>query len=106
MTHHDINFKWKLIHQKCFESLIQDFKKATLLRYYDMRKNIFVLTDAHITGLGAILAPGDDLQEQSLLPQEQPRKQREDIHNLIWKQLQQSLYFADLETTLLEHHKV
>ena len=61
MIHHNIHFKWKPIHQKCFESLIQDFKKDTLLRYYDMRKKIFVITDAHITGLGAILAQGDDL---------------------------------------------
>ena len=61
MTHHNIHFKWKPIHQKCFESLIQDFKKDTLLRYYDIRKKIFVITDAHITDLGAILAQGDDL---------------------------------------------
>ena len=31
LTHHNIHFKWKPIHQKCFESLIQDFKKDTLL---------------------------------------------------------------------------
>ena len=61
LTHHNIHFKWKPIHQKCFESLIQDFKKDTLLRYYDMRKKNFVITDAHITGLGAILAQGDYL---------------------------------------------
>ena len=61
LTHHNIHFKWKPIHQKCFESLIQDFKKDKLLRYYDIRKKIFVITDAHITGLGAILAQGDDL---------------------------------------------
>ena len=32
-----------------------------MLRYYDMRKKILVITDAHITGLGAILTQGDDL---------------------------------------------
>ena len=61
LTHHNIHFKWKPIHQKCFESLIQDFKKDTLLRYYDTRKKDFVITDANITGLGAILAQGDYL---------------------------------------------
>ena len=61
LTHHNIHFKWKPIHQKCFESLIQDFKTDTLLRYYDTRKKDFVITDANITGLGAILAQGDYL---------------------------------------------
>ena len=27
LTHQNHHFKWKPIHQKCFESLIQDFKK-------------------------------------------------------------------------------
>ena len=58
LTHHNIHFKWKPIHQKCFASLIQDLKKK-MLRYYDMRKKILVITDAHITGLGAILTQDD-----------------------------------------------
>ena len=40
LTHHNIHFKWKPIHQKCFQSLIQDFTKDTLLRYFDTRKNV------------------------------------------------------------------
>ena len=67
LTHCNIHFKWKPIHQKCFENLMQDFKKDTLLRYYDMRKKIFVITDAHITGLAAILAQGDDLDSARLV---------------------------------------
>ena len=61
LTHQNTDFKWKPIHQKCFESLIQGFKKDRLLQYYGMTKKIFVMTDAHITGFGAILAQGDDL---------------------------------------------
>ena len=32
-----------------------------LLRYYDMRKKIFVIADAHIIGFRAIFTQGDDL---------------------------------------------
>ena len=38
------------------------FQKSTLLQDFDMRKKIFVVTDAHITSLRAILAQGDDLE--------------------------------------------
>ena len=67
LTYHNIHFKWKPIHQKCFESVIQDFKKDMLLRYYDMRKKMFVITDPHITGLGAMLAQEDDLDSARLV---------------------------------------
>ena len=62
LTHQTTHFKWRPIHQKCFESLIQDFKKDTLLQYFDMRKKIFAITDAHITSLGAILTQVDDCE--------------------------------------------
>ena len=39
-----------------------DFKKDTLMRYFDMSKPIYVFTDAHITGLGAMLGQGDDVK--------------------------------------------
>ena len=67
LTHYNIHLKWKPIHQKCLKNLIQDFKQDTLLRYYAMRKKIFVITDAHITGLAAILAQGDDLDSARLV---------------------------------------
>ena len=91
LTHHNIYFNWKPIHKICCENLIQDFQKDLLLWYYDMRKKIFVITDTHIFGLGAILSLKEMIliqQDDSLLRQEQPQKQRVDIHNLIWKQLQ------------------
>ena len=61
LTHKNAHFKWKPIHQKCFDNLVQSFKKTTLLRYFDTTSKIFIITDAHVTGLGAILAQGRDL---------------------------------------------
>ena len=55
LTQNKTHFKWILQHQKCFEQLLQDFRKDTLLRYFDMKKKIYIFTDAHISGLGAIL---------------------------------------------------
>ena len=49
-----------MTHQQCFEELLQSFKKDTLLRYFDTKKKIFVVTDAHATDLGAMLLQGDD----------------------------------------------
>ena len=51
-----------MTHQQCFEELLQSFKKDTLLRYFDTKKKIFVVTDAHATGLGAMLLQGDDFE--------------------------------------------
>ena len=61
LTHKNTHFKWKLTHQQCFEELLQSFKKDTLLRYFDAKKKIFV-TDAHATGLGAMLLQGDEFE--------------------------------------------
>ena len=51
-----------MTHQQCFEELLQSFKKDTLLRYFDTKKKIFVVTDAHATGLGAMLLQGEDFE--------------------------------------------
>ncbi len=56
LTKRQVRFKWTKEHQKNFEELIEAFKKDVLLRYFDMGKPTFVFTDAHITGLGAMLA--------------------------------------------------
>ena len=55
--------KWTPKHQKCFEPLLQDFRRETLLRYFDMKKKIYFFTEAHISGLGAILTQGDNYQD-------------------------------------------
>ena len=64
LTHQNTHFRWKPIHQKCFEILILDFKKDTLLRYFPVRKKIFVITNTHITSLRAKLTLGDHLESE------------------------------------------
>lgn len=62
LTKSKVRFRWNSEHQSCFELLLQEFKKDTLLRYFDMKKDIYILTDAHITGLGSMLGQKDDKQ--------------------------------------------
>ena len=59
LTRGKIRFRWEKKHQLCFEMLIGAFRKDALLRYFDLSKPTYVFTDAHITGLGAMLAQGD-----------------------------------------------
>ena len=60
LTYKNANFEWTSIDQNCLENLVQSVKQDTLFRYFDTKK-IFIITDAHVTGLGAILAQGYDL---------------------------------------------
>ena len=62
LTRGDKRFVWKNKHASCFETLLQEFREATLLRYFDPQKRTFVIVDAHITGLGATLAQGNDIE--------------------------------------------
>ena len=55
-------FKWEEEHQQCFNYLLSEFRKDVLLRYFDMSKPTYLFTDAHKTGLGAILAQGDSIE--------------------------------------------
>lgn len=55
----NVEFKWTIDHETCFKDLIEVFRKDVLLRYFDLSKPIFIFTDTHITGLGAILARGE-----------------------------------------------
>ena len=59
MTKSNANFKWTTEHLSEFVNLIQAFRKDTLLRYFDLGMRTFLFTDAHISGLGAILAQGE-----------------------------------------------
>ena len=63
LTQNQAYFKWTPKQQKCFEELLQNFRKDTLIRYFYMKKNIYVFTYAHISGLGAILTQGDSYQD-------------------------------------------
>ena len=59
LTKGGVHFKWNEKHQTCFNKLIKEFKEDTLLRYFDLNKPIFIFTDAHVTGIGAMLAQGE-----------------------------------------------
>ena len=61
ITKKQVRFVWKPKHQECFEQMLSSFRKDVLLRYFDVSKQTFLFTDAHVTGLGAILAQGDDV---------------------------------------------
>ena len=63
VTKGKVRFQWKEKHQRCFEDLIAAFKKDALLRYFDLSLPTFVFTDAHNTGLGAMLAQGPSKKE-------------------------------------------
>ena len=63
LTQNQAYFKWTPKQQKCFEELLQNFRKDTLIRYFYMKKNIYIFTYAHISGLGAILTQGDSYQD-------------------------------------------
>ena len=62
LTKGSVHFKWEQKHQHCFDNLISEFKKDVSLRYFEINKRTFVLTDVHKSGFGAILAQGEDLQ--------------------------------------------
>ena len=43
------------MHQNAFDNILNNFKDSLLLSYFDMSLPTYISTDAHITGLGAIL---------------------------------------------------
>ena len=63
LTKGNAKFEWNDTHQLCFNDLINDFKAASLLHYFDMNKKTFIFTDAHISGLGAMLAQGTSIKD-------------------------------------------
>ena len=54
-----VRFRWGKEHEQCFRKLIQEFWKDVLMRYFDPNQPIYVIEDAHISGLGGMLAQGD-----------------------------------------------
>ena len=61
LTRANKKFTWAQEHTTCFNHLLNEFRNATLLRYFDPTKRTFIIVDAHQTGLGATLTQGDDL---------------------------------------------
>ena len=56
----DKYYKCAETHQNVFNNVLDEFKKETLLSYFDISKPTFIFTDAHQSGLSAILAHGSD----------------------------------------------
>ena len=54
-------FKWTTFHQSVFHKLLQEFRKETLLTYFDTNKQTFIFMDAHKTGLSPILDQGENI---------------------------------------------
>ena len=63
LTKKSSRFIWRKEHQACFKSLLEAFKKETLLQYFDGNLQSFLFVDAHNTGLGAILAQGTTVED-------------------------------------------
>ena len=63
LTKANSRFKLNQNHQQCFIKMINAFRASTLLIYFDMNKTTFIFTDAHVTGLGAMLAQGTCIQD-------------------------------------------
>ena len=63
LTMAKVKFTWGKTQQECFMKLIDEFKQSSLLQYFDMNKKTFIFTDAHVTGLGAMLAQGTSVQD-------------------------------------------
>ena len=55
-------FKWTTTHQQSFTYLIDSFKKNVLLNYFDTTKEVYIFTDAHVSGYGAMLAQGPSME--------------------------------------------
>ena len=53
---------WNKAHRIAYEVLIARFKQRTLLQYFEMDAQTFLFTDAHKTGLGAMLAQEDSIE--------------------------------------------
>ena len=55
-----IIFKCEKEHEECLLALLKEFRQDVLLWYFET-KPTFTFVDVHITGLGAMLAQGDDI---------------------------------------------
>ena len=55
-------YKWTDVHQAAFDNVLHSFKETSLLHYFDLSQRTFIFVDAHVSGLGAVLAQGENIQ--------------------------------------------
>ena len=63
LTKKDCKFIWEPKHEECFRDLTRSFRKDVLLRYFDSSLSTFIFVDGHHTGLGAMLAQGNTVED-------------------------------------------
>ena len=63
LTKQNAVFKWTETHEKEFQNIKNTFTTDVLLRHYDTNKNTFIFVDTHFTGLCAILAQGQSIEQ-------------------------------------------
>ena len=63
LTKQNAVFKWTETHEKEFQNIKNIFTTDVLLRHYDTNKNTFISVDALFTGLCAILAQGQSIEQ-------------------------------------------
>ena len=56
-------FEWTETHEKEFQNIKDTFTTDELLRHYNTSKNTFIFVDTHFTGLCAILAQGQSIEQ-------------------------------------------
>ena len=64
----EARFKRTMFHQNVFHKLLKEFRKKTLLTYFDINKQTFIFMDAHKTGLTSILALGEKISNTKPVP--------------------------------------
>ena len=64
----EAHFKRTMFHQNVFHKLLKEFRKETLLTYFDINKQTFIFMDAHKTGLTSILALDEKISNAKSVP--------------------------------------
>ena len=73
LTEKGVAWSWEERHQEAFENAIRAATSALLLKYYDVREDVTIATDASNKGFGAVLLQNEkpvSYASRKLLPAE------------------------------------